>query len=88
MTHLSPDQMDPNKLPSIDVEKTAQNISKLRDMHGLTRSQLAHALGAATQTTVQHWEQGYRVPNVDYLVRLSALFRVPMDCIIATTKIS
>lgn len=47
---------------------------------GLTQKQACEAIGVSL-TTIGMWENGYRLPPVDKAIRLSELYRVPLECI-------
>ena len=53
-------------------------IKRLRELHDYTQSELAKKLGV-TRSCVNAWEMGISVPSTQYLVELSALFKVSTD---------
>ena len=68
--------------PTINLVKTGQNISALRQQCGLTVRELQHLLGFATPQAIYKWQHGLTLPTVDNLVVLSAIFQVPIDAIL------
>jgi len=69
-------------IPTINLVKTGQNISALRQQCGLTVRELQHLLGFATPQAIYKWQHGLTLPTVDNLVVLSAIFQVPIDAIL------
>ena len=69
-------------IPTINLVKTGQNISALRQQCGLTVRELQHLLGFATPQAIYKWQHGLTLPTVDNLVVLSAIFQVPVDAIL------
>ena len=53
-------------------------IAELRIRNGMTQEELAEQLRVSTRT-VQKWEAGERMPEVDQLLQLSELFHVSTD---------
>lgn len=59
----------------------AQRIKKLRELKGMTQTELAKQLGI-TRSSVNAWEMGISVPSTQYVVELSQLFKVSTDYIL------
>jgi len=57
------------------TQNIGNRIRSLREKHGLTRSQLAKALGLTFQA-IFNWEEAGRVPRVDTLTRLAEVLGV------------
>jgi DNA-binding XRE family transcriptional regulator len=57
------------------------DIKRHRLAVGMTQTELADAMGVK-QSTVCAWEIGARNPSTKHLVKLSALFRVPIEKLI------
>lgn len=56
----------------------ADKIKALREIKGMTQSELAKKLGI-TRSSVNAWEMGISVPSTQYIVELSTLFQVSTD---------
>ena len=72
-----------NCIPTINMTKTGQNILTLRKQRGLSVRDLQQLLGFATPQAIYKWQHGDTLPTVDNLVVLAAVFRVPVDDILA-----
>lgn len=72
--------------PVIDMCKTGQNIVHYRKQQGLSVKDLQNIFGFATTNAIYKWQKGESIPTVDNLIILSALFKVPIDNIIAIQK--
>lgn len=60
------------------MNKFAERLKELREEKGLSELQLAKVLGISS-TTINRWERGLRIPNLDSLVLLSRFFGVSID---------
>ncbi len=69
-------------MPTIDMEATGKNITRLREAAGLTVRDLQDIFGFATPQAIYKWQHGTAMPSVDNLVVLAAVLKVPMDEII------
>ena len=58
--------------------KIAEQISRLRARAGMSQGELADRLEVSRQS-VSKWETGAGVPEIDKLVKMSALFGVTLD---------
>ena len=56
----------------------AERIKILREMHGMTQTELAKRLGI-TRSGVNAWEMGVSAPSTQYIVELAFLFGVSTD---------
>lgn len=56
----------------------ADKIKELREKSGYSQSTLAKKLNV-TRSSVNAWEMGISIPSTQYIVELSALFRVSTD---------
>ena len=74
------------KLPIIDREATARNITRLRIENNFTTPELMDILGLTSTQSIYHWENGRSIPRIDILVMLSALYKVKIDDIIIIKK--
>lgn len=71
-------------VPVIDMIKTGQNISRLRNQAGLSVRDLQDIFGFATPQAIYKWQQGVALPTINNLVVLAAVLQVPMDDILVT----
>ncbi len=71
-----------DKLPSIDMAKTGENIARLRQQSGLTVKDLQDLFGFTTPQAIYKWQHGAALPTVDNLVVLAAVFGVRIDDIL------
>ena len=71
-------------LPTIDMIRTGQNISRLRKQIGLSVRDLQDIFGFATPQAIYKWQQGAALPTIDNLVVLAAVLRVRLDDILVT----
>lgn len=62
-----------------------ENICRLRTGKGMSQGDLADALGVSRQS-ISKWETGGAVPELEKLVKLSALFGVTLDELVTGTK--
>lgn len=69
-------------IPIIDMVKTGQNISRLRQQAGLSVKDLQDIFGFATPQAIYKWQQGATIPTVDNLVVLASVFHVHVDDIL------
>ncbi len=56
----------------------ADRIKQLRENAGLSQAALAKQLGI-TRSSVNAWEMGITAPSTQYIVELSAIFKVSTD---------
>ena len=77
-------------LPTIDMIRTGQNISRLRKQAGLSVKDIQDIFGFATPQAIYKWQQGVALPTIDNLVVLAAVLQVRLDDILvidAATRI-
>ena len=72
------------KLPMIDVQKTGDNINRLRKEKDLPVLKIANICGFENATAVYKWINGKCLPKVDHLVILAHLFGVTVDELLCT----
>jgi putative transcriptional regulator len=71
--------------PKPTVEgKIYNRIAVMRAEHGLSRADLAQALGVNYQT-VGYLERGEYNPSLDLAMRIAEHFRVPVDAVFSRT---
>lgn len=68
--------------PVINMEKTGENITKLRIEKGLSVKELQHIFGFATPQAIYKWQRGTVLPTVDNLAILAEVFHVHIDDIL------
>ena len=71
-------------LPTIDMIRTGQNITRLRKQAGLSVRDLQDIFGFATPQAIYKWQQGVSLPTIDNLVVLAAVLQVRLDDILVT----
>lgn len=69
-------------IPTIDMKKTGQNITKLREKNGFSVKDLQEVFGFGTPQAIYKWQKGTTVPSIDNLIVLAEIFHVHMDDII------
>ena len=69
-------------LPTIDMIKTGQNISRLRKQAGLSVKDLQDIFGFATPQAIYKWQKGAALPTIDNLVVLAVVLQVRLDDIL------
>ncbi|MBD5454943.1 MAG: helix-turn-helix transcriptional regulator [Lachnospiraceae bacterium] len=70
-------------MPTINMERTGQNIMHLRKQNGLSVKDLQDIFGFATPQAIYKWQHGTALPTIDNLVVLAAVFQVHTDDILA-----
>lgn len=68
--------------PVINMEKTGENITKLRIEKGLSVKELQQIFGFATPQAIYKWQRGAVLPTVDNLAILADVFEVHIDDIL------
>ena len=64
-------------IPSIDMEATGRNITRLRQQAGLTVRDLQEIFGFTTPQAIYKWQHG-----IDNLIVLAAVLHVSIDEIV------
>ena len=67
------------EFPTIDLEATGRNITRLRIDAGLSVKDLQDVFGFATPQAIYKWQRGITLPSVDNLVLLATIFGVTID---------
>ena len=67
------------RIPTVDLNKTGQNICILRKQSGISVKKLQELLGFATPQAIYKWQHGECLPTVDNLLALARLLRVNME---------
>jgi len=63
------------------VSKLGERLNKLRQEQGLTQQELAD-LFHISNSTISSYETGNRIPDVDFLLKLSKFYNISSDYII------
>ncbi|MDE5965404.1 MAG: helix-turn-helix domain-containing protein [Lachnospiraceae bacterium] len=71
-----------SNIPTIDMIKTGQNITRLRINAGLTVRDLQAVFGFATPQAIYKWQRGTALPTIDNMVILAAVFDVTVNDIL------
>ena len=66
-------------IPTIDMVRTGQNITFLRQQAGLSVKDLQDVFGFATPQAIYKWQHGTALPTIDNLVVLAAVLGVAID---------
>lgn len=74
-------------IPTINMEKTGTNITRLRVEAGFTVRDLQEVFGFTTPQAIYKWQHGTAMPTLDNLVILAAVFNVNMDDIIVRNDV-
>lgn len=74
-------------MPTIDMIKTGENITRLRKKSGISVSQLQQIFGFGTPQAIYKWQQGVSLPSLDNLVMLSVVLRVSIDDILVISGV-
>ena len=69
-------------IPTINLVETGRNITRLREIAGLSVKELAEIFGFSTPQAVYKWQRGIALPTIDNLVVLARVFGVTMDEIV------
>ena len=62
-----------------NFKRLGEKLSTLRKLHSLTQTQLAHALGYATHSTIAEVEKGLKLPSLETVLAISRFFGVTTD---------
>ncbi len=69
-------------MTTINMEKTGDNIKRLRRMKSIRVEEVAAECGFQNPQSVYKWERGTNLPTVDNLVILSRMFDTKIDDIL------
>ena len=73
-------------LPTIDMQRTGENIKKLRENKGLSVKELAECMGFSGTNAIYKWQYGTALPTLDNLVILGSVLGVGISEIIVVRK--
>ena len=74
--------MADKNLPSIDKEKTGENIRRLMRLNRMSTWDVQKALDFQSGRNVYSWTQGKVIPSAENLMRLAYLFNCKVDDIL------
>ena len=72
--------------PVIDIQKTGDNIKRIREKRHVSVAELQRYLGLSSPQAIYQWQKGICLPSVDNLCALSHLFDVSMNDIIVLAE--
>lgn len=72
-------------IPTIDMVQTGKNITRLRELAGMSVRQLQEIFGFATPQAIYKWQHGTALPTIDNMIVLASVFGVKIDDIVITT---
>ncbi len=70
------------KYPTINLQKTGDNITRLMKKNSLKTSKLQEILGFENPQAIYKWRRGECLPSIDNLVILAEVFHVTIDKIL------
>ena len=73
-------------LPSINLERTGENIKRLRSDANLSTAELSEILGFTGPQAIYKWQNGQCLPTVDNLVILSRIFHTSIENILVLNE--
>lgn len=63
------------------MNKFAERLKELREEKGLTQKELSLQTGLA-QSSIAHWENNQRIPNIEVAMKFAIFFKVSVDYIV------
>ena len=81
-----PEAEEEEKMLTIDMGKTGQNIENLRKRAGLSVKDLQDVFGFGTPQAIYKWQHGTALPTIDNLVVLANVLGVKIDDILVITN--
>ncbi len=70
------------KYPTINLQKTGDNITRLMKKNSLKTSKLQEIFGFENPQAIYKWRRGECLPSIDNLVILAEVFHVSIDKIL------
>ena len=61
------------------MKNYSNKIKELREKHGMTQAELAHAIGVSSRSTITMYENGTRRPSIENFEALADVFNVPIS---------
>lgn len=68
-----------NNMDHEEFKKIPNRLKKYRKIHGLSQRRVAAILGKKSSSHISNWENGRVIPNLSNAIRLSVLYRTPVD---------
>lgn len=75
-----------NTIPTINMEKTGQNIKTLRKNAGLKVRDVQDVMGFESPQAIYRWEAGGAMPKIENFIILSKMLQVSIDDILVTEE--
>lgn len=72
--------------PAIDMEKTGQNIKRLRTRSGMSVRELQDRFGFTTPQSIYKWQWGQCLPDIENLLYLARLWDVSIEDILVVRE--
>ena len=72
------------KYPTIDLEKTGKNITRLMKLNNIKVTDLQEIFGFEYPQAIYKWKRGECLPTVDNLIILASVFKTTIDKMIVT----
>lgn len=72
--------------PSINLELTGKNITRLRKLSGMSVKELQSYFGFGTPQAIYKWQHGVSLPTVDNLLALARLFHTTIEDILVLNE--
>lgn len=69
-------------IPTINLELTGRNITRLHKQAGLTVKDLQNIFGFGTPNAIYKWKHGKCLPTIDNLVILASVLNVSIEDIL------
>lgn len=66
-------------IPTINLEKTGENIKKIREERGISVKDIQNVMCFTSPNTIYNWQKGKTMPSIDNMVILSSILDVPIS---------
>ncbi|MCA9730575.1 helix-turn-helix transcriptional regulator [candidate division KSB1 bacterium] len=64
------------------MQRIGEKLRDLRKKNNLTIKELSNLIGYNTHSHISEFETGKRTPPLDFLLKISNLFNVPVDLLV------
>ena len=71
------------KLPTIDLKRTGQNITRMRKKADISVREMQIMFGFTSPQAIYNWQNGISLPSVDNFIVLAAILGTTIEEIIA-----
>ena len=71
------------KLPTIDLKRTGQNITRMRKEADISVREMQIMFGFTSPQAIYNWQNGVSLPSVDNFIVLAAILGTTIEEIIA-----